>query len=258
MRGPGKNEAERFFFSVHRAVGALRVKGAEGELRCRAALQTERCNTVGRRDVTSSVRRCQRCYTSTADSKNSSPQTFVLTTLCVSALLDPGSEVTLIREDVAGQLELKGLKQTFHAVDFELSSVDRQHVFAVKGALTVPRLNVTNRKVNWTTLMKQRWAHLRNIEPKEFKYTNVVVLIGVDVDEAHEQYRIVKPPKGAREPKAVEICRSKSWSLEIVSVKRMDMEILSAEEKQALGILQSSLRKVDGHYECKLLWRRPV
>ncbi|KFD49833.1 hypothetical protein M513_09300 [Trichuris suis] len=37
----------------------------------------------------------------------------------------------------------------------------------------------------------------------------------------------------------------------------MDGEILTAEEKQALDMLQSSLRKVDGHYECKLLWRRP-
>ncbi|KFD46950.1 hypothetical protein M513_12140 [Trichuris suis] len=40
MKGPGKNEAERFFFDVHRAVGALRVKGAEEELRSRATLQT--------------------------------------------------------------------------------------------------------------------------------------------------------------------------------------------------------------------------
>ncbi|KFD49254.1 hypothetical protein M513_09806 [Trichuris suis] len=31
MKGPGKNEAKRFFFDVHRAVGVLRVKGAEEE-----------------------------------------------------------------------------------------------------------------------------------------------------------------------------------------------------------------------------------
>ncbi|KFD73312.1 hypothetical protein M514_04596 [Trichuris suis] len=183
MRGPGKNEAERFFFSVHRAVGALRVKGAEGELRCRAALQTERCNTVGRRDVTSSVRRCQRCYTSTADSKNSSPQTFVLTN----------------REAAEGSPRTESCRD----MPFGCYLIPALHPQA-QGSLIV--------------------NHIAR-SPSEEQLISIV---------------------------------QKSWSLEIVSVKRMDMEILSAEEKQALGILQSSLRKVDGHYECKLLWRRPV
>ncbi|KFD49832.1 hypothetical protein M513_09299 [Trichuris suis] len=148
MKGPGKNEAERIFFDVHRAVSALRVNDAEEELRSRATLQTvasmlpgkmqygwaKRCyklhpkiptlldmdrwleelvtinnsleyddsesrdrlrrttvrsrsslkvltslrkdddsggpNTVGRRDVISSIRRYQRCWTWTAGSKN--------------------------------------------------------------------------------------------------------------------------------------------------------------------------------------------
>ena len=95
------------------------------------------------------------------------------------ALLDTGSEVSLIRTDVARSLGLRGSPftmkgGTFHGsdscmeverVDFVVSPVSGSPQFMVKNALSVPLLNVSNRRSNWPEL-KKRWPHLSELDIK--------------------------------------------------------------------------------------------
>ncbi|CDW60415.1 hypothetical protein TTRE_0000879401 [Trichuris trichiura] len=134
----------------------------------------------------------------------------------VNVLLDAGSEATLIREDVANRIGLKGPVQdirlsTFHGADplircnrvcFTLQSLDGHHKFEIDSALTVPTLSVSRRRVDFKRL-KSLWPHLRGIQIAASQPDDITVLVGMDVVEAHGQYRVFKHPKGIDGPHAV-------------------------------------------------------
>ncbi|KFD48526.1 hypothetical protein M513_10603 [Trichuris suis] len=226
----------------------------------------------------------------------------------VRVLLDPGSEATLIRKDVVHTAGLNGPTQdirmgTFRGndplmrcnrVNFKLKSLEGKYKFEVKDALTVPTLNVAHRQINFASL-KQKWPHLQEIDSRIIRSNDVAVLVGMDVVEAHEQYRILKPPKGITAPRAVltpfgwavigrlpandhlsdQLPRStqvfsvtrnsqdddlitlvkNQWSVESLGIRNIDRARLSPEHERALSILSSSTRKTNGHYECGMLWK---
>ena len=133
------------------------------------------------------------------------------TSLMTFALLDTGSEVSLIRENVALSLGLKGPMTllrlgTFYGsdpiiqttkVNFRISSIDKVFQYDVTNALSVPRLNRSQRVVD-NAKLKMDWPPLKNIESHNINGNQVTMLIGIDVFEAHQQVSITRPPENQK------------------------------------------------------------
>jgi len=131
-------------------------------------------------------------------------------------LLDTGSDTTLIRQDLAEELQLEGTpkevqfgtfdgntpKLDVNMVNFEVTPLYDSRTYEVKGAYAVPRLEVPNPRVNWDEL-KRHWSHLSELEFPTIVSNKVTVLIGQDVD-VHEPLDIKRPPKGTKGPAAVQ------------------------------------------------------
>ena len=79
-----------------------------------------------------------------------------------SAVLDPGSEATLIKTELARELRVKGnglqitfgtfnehVKMDSQLVRFTLSSRDEKSLFQVDKAFVIPNINLSPRKINW-------------------------------------------------------------------------------------------------------------
>ena len=91
------------------------------------------------------------------------------------ALLDTGSDVTLISKELAAQLEIKGRKQvlcmgTIHGqgpnmnverVNFTLGSSDRSVKFEVN-AYAIPQLNIPQKRMDQQKIIED-WEHLNNV-----------------------------------------------------------------------------------------------
>ena len=81
---------------------------------------------------------------------------------------DEGSQVTLLRNDVAEELGLDREPQTlcfrtFHGADpnfegriirFKIKSLDDKAVFDVHEGYTVPKVNITNPRMDWASVKK--------------------------------------------------------------------------------------------------------
>ncbi|CDW53509.1 hypothetical protein TTRE_0000177401 [Trichuris trichiura] len=160
---------------------------------------------------------------------------------------------------------------------------DRQNVhrFSVDDALTVPNINVSQRSVDFTCL-KNLWPQLKGIGLNAVGKDGVAVLLGMDIVEAHEQYRVLKPPYGVKAPRAIQTpfgwcivgpmygpfinpCKTYrvyrigqtvqddltdlvkyQWSIESLGIQRATTEMLSNDDKRALHILQTTTRKTNG------------
>ncbi|KFD47099.1 hypothetical protein M513_12009 [Trichuris suis] len=124
------------------------------------------------------------------------------------ALLDPGSQGTLISNEMASRLGLARKPtdvhlSTFHGRDplLSLSSVDfairrrngRQQ-FDIKGALVAPSINVSCRTVNWNR-ERDKWTHLKDLSVTDVNYGKVSVLIGADNFEVKQPLALRKPPR---------------------------------------------------------------
>ncbi|KFD47369.1 hypothetical protein M514_11732 [Trichuris suis] len=116
----------------------------------------------------------------------------------------------------------------------------------------------------------------------------------MDIVEAHEQYRVLRPPAGSKAPRAVQtpfgwcvigplyglhntpdkihVCRislssqddnlaelvKTQWSIESLGIRKVASEISSVEDKRAMEILQTTTRKINGRYECGMLWKGEI
>uniref|UniRef100_A0A5S6Q0Z1 CCHC-type domain-containing protein n=1 Tax=Trichuris muris TaxID=70415 RepID=A0A5S6Q0Z1_TRIMR len=123
-----------------------------------------------------------------------------------SALLDPGSEVTLITEEMASKLGLARKTSmvrlatfcgsvpvtTSAMVSFEVSSTDGEYTVKVKDAITVPGLNLARRVMDWPRL-KGNWPHLSDIPLPALDYSSVHILLGADVIDVHRQLEVRLP-----------------------------------------------------------------
>jgi hypothetical protein len=129
------------------------------------------------------------------------------------ALLDNGSDVSLIRADVAKYLNLSGPKKritfnTFHGedpsietmtVNFLAKSLDETFEVSIFNASTVPRLNLSRRSFDLQALQR-RWPHLAEVKTPSINYGEVTVLIGAGAQEAHQHLDTRIPPKGTNAP----------------------------------------------------------
>ncbi|KFD45444.1 hypothetical protein M513_13676 [Trichuris suis] len=114
------------------------------------------------------------------------------------ALLDPGSEATLITEEMANKLGLTRKKSTVRLatfygsvpittsamVSFQVSATDGMYTVHVENAITVPGLNLSQRTMDWPQL-KWKWSHLNEIPLSKVDYGSVSVLLGADVIDVH-------------------------------------------------------------------------
>ena len=224
------------------------------------------------------------------------------------AMLDSGSDASLIRQDIANKLGLRGktnslLFGNFHGserikstmVNFKISAIDNSFTFEANNAFTIPTLNASRKVNNWQNI-KQSWEKSYGIKLSSAPVGEVTVLIGCDIPGAHETLEIKKPPKGMTGPHAIrtpfgwslfgrtpdlhrwnesnarepirhirmlhqpqhndlELLIQNFWTLESLGIKAITGSELSKEDQQALEIMNSTIAKVDGHYEIGLPWR---
>ena len=132
------------------------------------------------------------------------------------ALLDTGSEATLIRQDVADKLALEGPVEpsrisTYHAddpkattkrVDFQIHSVDGSNRFEVRRAHTVPQLHLKKRAVAWSGVLG-RWPHLSGLKFPTHRSNDVTVIIGYDHPDLLDVIETRKDPLRSGSPRAL-------------------------------------------------------
>ena len=110
------------------------------------------------------------------------------------AVLDPGSDSTLIRKDLADRLQLVGetcqlnintvgndvSTQNLHRVSFSLSSKDQLDPVMVHGAWVIDKLNIPSFKVS-KKMATEQWTHLSDVDLPELEGCDVMILIGSDM-----------------------------------------------------------------------------
>ncbi|XP_045023712.1 uncharacterized protein LOC123468115 [Daphnia magna] len=136
----------------------------------------------------------------------------------VFAVLDPGSEATLVTRSLADRLNLKGYPTKIHfgsfasstlldtsVVSFRLRSAESKHSFALDEAFVVSNINLSHRKINWPK-MKYGWPHLACLQLPAIDSTKVELLIGMDLPSAHQTLRVITPLANEDGPSAHETC----------------------------------------------------
>ena len=110
----------------------------------------------------------------------------------VNALLDMGSQISLIKEDTASRLGLEGRVQPLRIstvdgsqtrpsrqVNIEIQSLLSEERFTVTAAQTTPVLNVPGHAINWPD-EKLKWPHLADLNLQRTASDNIEVLLGTD------------------------------------------------------------------------------
>ena len=134
--------------------------------------------------------------------------------ITTNALLDTGSDSTLIRQDVADKLRLSGMDQSLELsnvmsiskkmksklVKFNLSSSSHPNEVEISNAWVVPDLNLPVAQVNISEL-KENLPHLHNIDFPLPNKNDVTILIGADMPQLliHHDFKVGLP----NEPVAV-------------------------------------------------------
>ena len=130
----------------------------------------------------------------------------------VLALLDSGSQVSLIHKDVADKLKMRGKKEEMHLTTFHGSDpdIDAMRIcfdlfsggalFAsVTDALVVAHLNIANCPIDWKK-EKTNWSHLADLDLPAIHSRPILALIGMDIPESHMVLESRTPPKTRRGP----------------------------------------------------------
>ena len=127
----------------------------------------------------------------------------------VNVMLDLGSQVTLITEQLARDLGLPGPAEKLslgtvdgsrsypsRRVEFSLQPKGTSQKFHVSGARTTPVLNVSGPAVNWPST-KQQWPHLSDLELPSTDSSPVVILLGSDALDLIVPRAVREGPAGA-------------------------------------------------------------
>ncbi|CAH8641973.1 unnamed protein product [Schistosoma margrebowiei] len=211
------------------------------------------------------------------------------------ALLDNGSDVTLIKSSCLRHLGLKedrasvvvgtvsgNRTMTATRTPFEVYSLDRSEHVTIEGALiaaSVPGHKPTRSAVN--NLVK--WPHLRDVPIDHLDSEEVLLLIGCDVPEAH--WVLDQRLGGRKNPYAVKTLlgwtvfgpasypeyrkrivnhTSKIQTLENEIRKFYDSEFsdaysnnksLSVDDKTAIRIVEGGTRFLNGHFGVPIPWK---
>ncbi|XP_032798650.2 LOW QUALITY PROTEIN: uncharacterized protein LOC116935462 [Daphnia magna] len=131
-----------------------------------------------------------------------------------SAVLDPGSEATLITRSLANLLHLQGISMSVQfgsfsssvlieseKVCFKLKSINGTHTTETANALVVPKINLSCQKINWPEI-KHRWSHLASLEIPPINSDQVELLIGMDLSTTHQTNQKIGPIEGEDGPAA--------------------------------------------------------
>lgn len=134
----------------------------------------------------------------------------------ILALLDSGSQVTLVRADVVNELGLTGEIEkirlsTFHGRDpdliatnicFTLESEDGDWTCAMANALAVPHLNLTRSNVDWQ-VEKARKDHVADLDLPQTDDRPILMLLGMNVKEAHLPVEVRRSKTDTKGPYAM-------------------------------------------------------
>ena len=132
------------------------------------------------------------------------------------ALLDSGSEITMLKESIAKRLKLKGPVQktrisTFHSEDpmlstkrvsFTVISRDKMNQLEVKDAYTVASPNLTKRPFNLDNTLED-WPHMSGIKVLPNQEKEVSLFIGADHPEVFEAFDTRSDPLKRRSPRGI-------------------------------------------------------
>ena len=125
-----------------------------------------------------------------------------------NALLDTGSDTTLIRKDIADKLKLNGIRRTMNisnavtntrkissqVVNFIITSqTNKCDCFNIDDARVMNKLNIPNNKIDEVVISK--YEHLHDISLPKPNKSNITVLIGSDHPELllHQEFKKEKP-----------------------------------------------------------------
>ena len=171
------------------------------------------------------------------------------TSIKVNALLDTGSDTTLIKSSLADKLNLSGKSQTMRisnvltkkqtfkskAVNFSISSASQnpESSIPIQDAWVVDSLNVRMRSYNLTKL-KDQYIHLQDISLVQPLNGDVEALIGADTPEALLHLEFVKG-KSKDDPMAVRTIlgwtlfggrsSNKSITANVLSFKKLEASV---------------------------------
>lgn len=84
---------------------------------------------------------------------------------------------------------------------FELTNESGVKSFQVKDSFTVDQLTVTERRCDWPSA-KSQYEHLSLLDLPAIDTSQVSILIGRDVRDAHDILKYAKPPEGCDAPEA--------------------------------------------------------
>ncbi|XP_045036684.1 uncharacterized protein LOC123477415 [Daphnia magna] len=171
-------------------------------------------------------------------------------TLDVFALLDTGSQATLLREDAANALGPTGRPRkirfgTFHGKDpvvetrlvgFFVSSLEGDQSYNVSDAFVVPRLNVGQRKIKDVLAS---FDYLRDLNFPARDAGEVQILIGMDVQDAHLNIEL-------------EECVERFWKTQSLPVREAPSTFMSSSDRAAMDQLESTIRHTGTRYEVGL------
>ncbi|XP_071111155.1 uncharacterized protein [Haliotis cracherodii] len=216
------------------------------------------------------------------------------------ALLDSGSDVTLIHKDLVKDLGLHGDRRklkvkTYNSVSTEnslkvsldiesASDLDAQRIH-LKEAWAVD----TNAFDCLPQRISDEWEHLKDLQLPDIEPTQVNMLIGVDVPEAHLQLDMIQGLEN--QPVAVKtllgwtvmgiahsddelyhetqarinltITRDQHlsdqledfWKTESFGISHNKTKPYSTEDEKAQYILETTTQLIEGHYQIGMLWR---
>ena len=198
------------------------------------------------------------------------------------ALLDTGSQSTLIRADFAAELKLHGNKTKIkmssikdrgesiivHEVDLRFSSNVNNKMFEAKGAYIIPV-----EKFNMPYLGFKHVSHLKGLKVTDIRAEDLKVLIGADIKPwrlktsfgwaVFESKCLCKSNTNQISVNCLSISSEEDLNNTIRSFWKMDSEIikvsdengLSQDDKMCLAGLDSMTVYKEGKYEVRMLWQ---
>ena len=172
-------------------------------------------------------------------------------------------------------------------VDFKISSVDDQDFreIAVRDAWAVQDLTIPLKHLAVRT-KRDLWPHLRQVAFPEVERNKVSVLIGTNVQEAFIPLEVKKGEPN--EPFAIRSCLGWSilggsikcnkkdqfnlnhvsceeislshqvedfWRVESYPTEKLSSKSMSVEDRKAMKIIETTMSKVDDHYQISFLWK---
>ena len=155
------------------------------------------------------------------------------------ALLDAGSEITMITAKAADKLKLTGPKESLEiqwwqgdkkrvestVVDFRADDVDGYSGLDLEQVYAVPEMEVADQEYERIDVEK-RWPYLRGLGIPSVDASKIDVLIGLDQVKAHIQLSVKKPPRSTVGPTA--FLTKLGWCLGGRTKKRVKNEQPSA------------------------------